>query len=177
MPKEGPIKKPNINDKITANQVRVIGAEGEQLGIMPIFQALRLCQEQGFDLVEVAPDAKPPVCRIMDYGKYRYQQEKRQHEGRKNQATVTLKEIKVRPKTGVHDYQTKLKHVREFLAKGHKVKVTVMFRGREIVHADLGQAHLTRMTQDVEDLGQVEFSARMEGRTMHMILAPKAKKS
>lgn len=155
----------------------MIGQDGEQLGIMSLPQALRASEDQGLDLVEVAPEARPPVCRIMDYGKYKYQQEKRQHEGRKGQTTVTLKEIKLRPKTGEHDYQTKLKHVREFLGKGHKVKVTVMFRGREIVHADLGQAHLERMIKDTDDAGQLESSARMEGRTMHMVLSPKAKKS
>lgn len=149
---------------------------GEQLGIISIYQALRKAEEEGMDLVEVAPDAKPPVCRIMDYGRYRFQQEKRQAEGKKHQAVVTVKEIKMRPKTGEHDIQVKEKHIKEFLEKGYKVKVTVMFRGREIIHADLGQRHLDRVIERLSALCTVEQTAKLEGRTMSLILSPLPKK-
>lgn len=153
--------------------MRAIGKDGEQLGILPIEQALSRAEDTGLDLVEVAPDAQPPVCRIMDYGRYRFQQEKRHSEGKKHQATVTLKEIKLRPKTGEHDFQVKLRRITSFLKKGHKVKVTCMFRGREIVHAELGERHLLRIIGLCEELGNVDSQPKMDGRTMIMILTPK----
>lgn len=134
--------------------------------------ALRQAQELGLDLVEVAPNSRPPVCKIMDYGKYKYQQQKKQQEARKNQTTVQIKEIKVRPKTDDHDFKTKLKHVRRFLEKGDRVKVTVFFRGREIVHKDRGLMILERMVEAVADIAKVEQQPRSEGRTMSLLVAP-----
>lgn len=162
-----------MNDKIVAHTVRAIGGDGEQLGIVPLTHAIQIASEQGLDLVEVAPDAVPPVCRIMDYGRYKFQQEKRQSEGKKHQATVTLKEIKLRPKTGEHDFQVKLKRINEFLEKGFKVKVTIMFRGREIVHTELGLKHLDRIAAIVADHSVMDAAPKMEGRTMSMIVSPK----
>lgn len=134
--------------------------------------ALRQAQDLGLDLVEVAPNSRPPVCKIMDYGKYKYQQQKKQQEARKNQTTVQIKEIKVRPKTDDHDFNTKLKHVRRFLEKGDRVKVTVFFRGREIVHKDRGLMILERMVESVSDIAKVEQQPRSEGRTMSLLVAP-----
>ncbi|QJT11341.1 translation initiation factor IF-3 [Oceanidesulfovibrio marinus] len=164
------------NNQIRARQLRVIDADGNQLGVLPKDDALRVARDQGLDLVEVAPNADPPVCRIMDYGKYKYQQQKKQQEARKRQSVIQIKEIKVRPKTDEHDYQTKLKHVRRFLENGDRVKVTVFFRGREIVHKDRGLIILQRMAEDTEDLAKVEQEPRAEGRTMSMFLAPVVKK-
>jgi len=140
---------------------------------MPVPQALSAAQEFGLDLVEVSPNAKPPVCKIMDYGRYKYEQTKKQHEAKKKQATFQLKEIKVRPKTGEHDLQTKLGHIRKFLERKDKVKVTVMFRGREIALADRGRELLTLIATEVEGLASVEQEPKFEGRTIMMILAPK----
>jgi translation initiation factor IF-3 len=140
---------------------------------MPVPQALAAAQEFGLDLVEVSPHAKPPVCKIMDYGRYKYEQTKKQHEAKKKQATFQLKEIKVRPKTGEHDLQTKLGHIKKFLERKDKVKVTVMFRGREIALADRGRELLTLIASEVEGLASVEQEPKFEGRTIMMILAPK----
>ncbi len=156
--------------------MRVIGDDGSQLGILTKDEAIRIAQERGLDLVEVSPNTDPPVCRIMDFGKFKYQQQKKQQEARKRQAVVQIKEIKVRPKTDEHDYQTKLKHIRRFLEDGDKVKVTVFFRGREIVHKDRGLVILERAVKDTEDLAKVEQEPRSEGRTLNMFLAPLAKK-
>ncbi len=156
--------------------MRVIDDDGSQLGILSKDDAIRSAQERGLDLVEVAPNADPPVCRIMDFGKYKYQQQKKQQEARKRQSVVQIKEIKVRPKTDEHDYQTKLKHVKRFLEGGDRVKVTVFFRGREIVHKDRGLLILNRVVQDTEDLAKVEQEPRSEGRTMNMLLVPAVKK-
>jgi translation initiation factor IF-3 len=158
---------------IRVREVRVIGQEGGQLGVLAIQEALRLAEEQGLDLVEVAPDAKPPVCRIMDYGKYRYQQSKRLQQAKKKQKVISVKEIKLRPKTEEHDYQFKTQHVRRFLQDGHKTKVTVVFRGREIAHADLGKRMLERVATDMEDIGTVEQMPQQEGRNMTMVLSPR----
>lgn len=147
------------------------------MGIIATDRALAIAEEAGLDLVEVAPDALPPVCRIMDYGRYKFQQEKRVAEGKKHQATVSVKEIKLRPKTGEHDYQVKLNRILKFLEKGHKVKVTVMFRGREIVHTDLGRKHLDRVIQETAEVAQIDGTPKMEGRTMSMVIAPQKKKS
>jgi translation initiation factor IF-3 len=156
--------------------VRVIDEEGEQLGILDTEDALRTAQEKGLDLVEVAANADPPVCRIMDYGKYKYEQQKKTQQARKKQAQVQVKEIKVRPKTDEHDYQTKLRHIRRFLEAGDRCKVTVFFRGREIVHKDRGLILLERAMEDTEDIAKVEQPPRFEGRTMNMMLAPLAAK-
>lgn len=159
---------------IRVREVRVISQEGEQLGILPIREALQLAEEQSLDLVEVAPDAKPPVCRIMDFGKYKYQQSKRLQLAKKKQKVISVKEIKLRPKTEEHDYQFKTQHVRRFLQDGHKTKVTVVFRGREIAHAELGRRMLDRIATDMEDVGTVEQTAQQEGRNMTMVLSPRA---
>lgn len=164
-----------INDEIRVRQVRVIDEEGEQLGIMSPRDAMREAEEKGFDLVEVAPQATPPVCRIMDYGKYRYQQKKRVRESKKNQHTVTLKEIKYRPKIDGHDYEYKTNHVREFLKEGHKVKVTIMFRGREMAHPEFGREILQRVVEDTRDLCSEEINVqalKLEGRNMILVLSP-----
>ena len=150
----------------------VIDANGDQAGVMPTQDALRMAEEQGLDLVEVAPNARPPVCKIMDFGRYKYQQQKKLQEARKKQSVVQIKEIKVRPKTDDHDFNTKLKHVTRFLENGDRVKVTVFFRGREIVHKDRGLMILQRMVEAVGDLAKVEQQPRSEGRTMSLLLAP-----
>jgi len=152
--------------------VRVIGEDGAQLGILIKEDAIRAAQEQGLDLVEVAPNADPPVCRIMDFGKYKYQQQKKLQEARKRATVIQIKEIKVRPKTDEHDYQTKLKHIRRFIENGDRCKVTVFFRGREIVHKDRGLNILQRVIEAMQDLAKVEQEPRVEGRTMNMFLSP-----
>ena len=152
--------------------VRLIDDEGEQLGIVAIDEALRNAAEKSLDLVEVSGKSDPPVCRIMDYGKFKYQASKKLHEAKKKQTIIKVKEIKLRPKTEEHDYQFKLKHAREFLTAGNKVKVTVQYRGREMAYTHLGIKLLVRFSDDTQDLGQVEQAAKAEGRTAHMILAP-----
>ncbi len=164
------------NDQIRAREVRVIGAEGEQIGILPRLDALALAKEAGLDLVEVAATADPPVCRIMDFGKFKYEQQQKKKEAKKNQTVVQIKEIKVRPKTDDHDYETKLRHIRRFLSEGDRCKVTVFFRGREIVHKDRGQTILDRIIEDTKDVGKVEQEPSAEGRTLHMLLMPLPKK-
>jgi translation initiation factor IF-3 len=152
--------------------VRVIAEDGSQLGILPTEDALRRAEEKGLDLVEVQPMARPPVCKIMDYGKFKYEQKRKASELKKKQTVVEVKEVKFRPKTGEHDYQTKLRHLREFLQEGNKARVTIMFRGREIVHPEIGHDILKRVTEAISDIGQVELTARMEGKQMFMIVAP-----
>jgi translation initiation factor IF-3 len=134
---------------------------------------MRIAKDRGLDLVEVAPNAKPPVCRIMDYGRYKYQQEKRATESKRRQTQVTVKEIKLRPKTGEHDYQTKTKHILKFIKQGNRVKVTIMFRGREIVHPEIGLRILRRIASDFENTAIIENQPKLEGRNMHMLLSPK----
>ena len=158
---------------IRAREVRVIGADGEQLGIMQRNDAIALAQEAGLDLVEVAATSEPPVCRIMDFGKFRYEQQKKKQEAKKRQTVVQIKEIKVRPKTDDHDYETKLRHIRRFLEGGDRCKITVFFRGREIVHKDRGQEILSRVVEDLADIAKVEQEPRAEGRTLQMLLVPK----
>lgn len=164
------------NHQIRAREVRVIADDGQQLGIMPTIDALRQAQEKGLDLVEVAAQADPPVCRIMDYGKYKYQQQKKQQEARKKSTVIQVKEIKVRPKTDEHDYQTKVKHIRRFLEEGDRCKVSVFFRGREVVHKDRGALLLQRIVHDLTEIAKVEQEPRFEGRVMHLMLAPLIKK-
>lgn len=162
-----------MNERIRAKEIRVIDEEGAQLGIMPPFEALKIAKGQGLDLVEVAPTANPPVCRVINYGKYLYQLSKRQHEARKNQKSVGLKEVKMRPRTSTHDFDTKRNKVVEFLQEGAKVKVTIMFRGREMAHRNLGFNMIEKLIQDVGDAGQVEARPRLEGPNLTAILAPK----
>ena len=151
----------------------MIDEEGKQLGIMPPYEALKMARNGGLDLVEVAPTANPPVCRIINYGKYLYQLSKRQHEARKHQKSIELKEVKMRPRTSVHDFETKRNRVMEFLQEGAKVKVTIMFRGREMAHRDLGFRMIERLIQEVGELGQVETRPRLEGPNLTTILAAK----
>ncbi len=165
------------NEQIRAREVRVIGPEGEQLGILARNDAIAAAKEHGFDLVEVAATADPPVCRIMDYGKFKYETQKKKQEAKKRQTIVQIKEIKVRPKTDDHDYETKVRHIRRFLEDGDRVKVTVFFRGREIVHKDRGLAILERVVEDTKDLGKMEQEPRAEGRTLQMLLSPLPKKA
>jgi translation initiation factor IF-3 len=154
--------------------VRVVSDTGEQLGILPIAQALELAKQRDMDLVEVAAEAVPPVCRIMDFGKYKYTQARRQKEARKKQTTIMVKEVKMGPKTEKHDFEFKLKHVRRFLEEGHKAKVTVRFKGREMAHTELGWKMLNRMVEAVSDIAVTENNPRMEGRMLHIMLSPKA---
>jgi translation initiation factor IF-3 len=151
----------------------VIGADGTQLGIMPPEQALRLAQEQTLDLVEVSPESSPPVCRILDYGKYRYQLNKKAQEAKKKQKIIQVKEVKFRPKTDEHDYEFKRNNIIRFLTKGKKVKATVIFRGRENMHRDIGYRILSRIRQEVAEVGMVETEPRQEGPFLDMILAPR----
>ncbi|OGU00629.1 MAG: translation initiation factor IF-3 [Geobacteraceae bacterium GWC2_48_7] len=166
----------NINTAIRATEVRVIGAESEQLGVIPTSKALELASQLELDLVEVSPTAVPPVCRIMDYGKFKYQQSKKLQEAKKKQVHVEVKEIKLRPKTDEHDLMFKVKHVRRFLEEGNKAKVTLVFRGREITHMDIGRAVIQRFAAELEDVAIVESQPRVDGRNMYMIVAPKVKK-
>ncbi len=161
------------NDRIRAREIRVIGDEGEQIGILTPFDALKLAKEKNLDLVEISPTAVPPVCRIMDYGKFLYQQEKKEREAKKHQKTITVKEVKFRINVDDHDYETKKNHVLRFLDEGDKVKATIFFRGREMTRTTLGRQILERLIKDVQDKSIVEFRPRQEGNTLHAILAPK----
>ena len=164
--------EPRINDRIRVPEVRLVGAEGEQIGIVPIGEALRLAQEADLDLVEVAPDARPPVCKLMDYGKFKYESAQKAREARRNQVLTVIKEMKLRPKIDAHDYETKKGHVVRFLKAGDKVKVTIMFRGREQSRPELGFRLLQRLSADVAELGFVESAPKQDGRNMIMVLAP-----
>ncbi|MDQ7052126.1 MAG: translation initiation factor IF-3 [candidate division KSB1 bacterium] len=162
-----------INDQIRSSTVRVVSEDGQQLGIMPITQALQIAENKGLDLVEVAPNANPPVCRIMDYGKYKYEQSKKEKSHKKKQAATQVKEIRLRPKIEEHDYEFKLKHARKFLEGGHKVKATVLFRGREMAHQEFGHALIKRFIQDLEDVAKVAREPTMEGRQIVVYLVKK----
>jgi translation initiation factor IF-3 len=162
-----------VNERIRIKEVRVIGQDGTQLGILPIEQALQTAFDLHLDLVEVAPEARPPVCRIMDYGKYRYEQAKKAREAKKKQTIIELKEIKLRPKTEEHDFQFKAKHAERFLKEGNKAKITMMFRGREMIRMDRGKALLERFVEALKEVAVVEQAPKVEGRNMTMILAPK----
>ncbi len=153
--------------------MRVVDDEGNQLGILPIARALEIAQERGLDLVEVAPNAEPPVCKIMDYGKYKYQQSKRQQEAKKKQTVIQVKEIKMRPKIEEHDYQFKLKSAKKFLSERNKVKISMIFRGREMAHSEIGFQLLKRFSEEVTEDATVEQHPKMEGRNLSMVLAPK----
>ena len=166
-----------INEEIHIREVRVTSATGEQLGIMATRDALRMAEEQHLDLVEVAPKAKPPVCRIMDFGKYRYEQQKREKEAKKKQKVITIKEVKLRPHIEQHDFDVKVKNALRFVEEGNKVKVTIMFRGREMSHQELGREVLHRVAETLKDLVAIERDVKLEGKNMIMILAPKAPKA
>ncbi|HEV7864270.1 MAG TPA: translation initiation factor IF-3 [Acidimicrobiia bacterium] len=161
-----------INERIRAREVRLVGADGEQIGVKPLPEALHIARENDLDLVEVAPNANPPVCKIMDFGKFKYEQDVRRKESRRKTTNVVIKEMKFRPKIDEHDYTTKTKHVERFLNEGSKVKITIMFRGREMAHPELGKKILDRIAEQVKDVGNVEASPRVDGRNMLMVLAP-----
>jgi translation initiation factor IF-3 len=161
-----------INERIRASEVRLIDEDGSQVGIVPTNEALALASERDLDLVEVAPDAKPPVARLLDYSKYKYEQEQKAKAARKHQQQVNVREIKLRPKIATHDYETKRGHVERFLRQQDKVKVTIMFRGREQAHPERGRALLQRLYDDIEDLATIEQEPEQEGRNMSMLLAP-----
>lgn len=166
-----------VNDRIRVPEVRLVGPNGEQVGIVRIDDALRLAQEADLDLVEVAPTARPPVCRLMDYGKFKYEAAQKARESRRNQTNTIIKEMKLRPKIDQHDYDTKKGHVVRFLRQGDKVKITIMFRGREQHRPELGFRLLQRLAEDVDDLGFVEAAPRQDGRNMTMVLGPHKKKA
>ncbi len=161
-----------MNEKIRAREVLVIDENGEKRGVLPIEEALALAEQAGLDLVEVAPNAEPPVCKVLDYGKYKYQAQKRAAEARKKQKTIEVKEVKMRPTIDTHDYEVKMRNLRKFLSKGDKVKVTIRFRGRELAHTELGRELMERVLADAGEDVKVELMPKMEGRQMVMILAP-----
>ena len=165
-------QEPRLNGEITIRECRLINYDGTQMGIYSVSQALRIAEDQGLDLVEIAPNADPPVCRIMDYGKYKYDQAIKAKQARKNQSKIEIKEMKFRPKIDTGDYETKKKHVLRFLGEGNKVKITIMFRGREMAHPEQGLNILERLADDLKDIAVVESQPKMEGRNMHMLIAP-----
>ncbi|MFQ5991540.1 MAG: translation initiation factor IF-3 [Nitrospiraceae bacterium] len=162
-----------MNREIRIREVRVIGPEGEQLGVLATPEAFRRAQELGYDLVEVAPTSQPPVCRIMDYGKYRYEQSKKDHQSRRHQKSTQVKEIKLRPRTDKHDLEIKIKQIKGFLTEGNKTKVTVTFRGREMANQELGRAIMASVIEQLAASATVEYAPRMEGRSLIAIFAPK----
>ncbi len=165
-------KGPRANDRIRALEVQVINNDGKNLGVVPIREAIELAKGQGLDLIEISPKANPPVCKIIDIGKYRYELQKKANKAKRKQKVVTLKEIKLRPVTEIHDYNFKLKNAKKFLQKGDKVKFTVKFKGREMQHTQLGGNLLVRVKNDIADVGKIEVEARLEGRQMVMIIQP-----
>jgi translation initiation factor IF-3 len=162
-----------INYRIDAREVRLIDAEGQNRGVMPTRQAIHLAEEAGLDLVEISPEAKPPVAKILDYGKFKYQEQKKANEARKKQKVIEIKEIKMRPMIDDHDYDVKMKSVKRFFEEGDKVKVTLRFRGREMAHKELGQQLLDRVKKDTAEIAKVEAEPRFEGRQIVMVLAPR----
>ncbi|MGI6405562.1 MAG: translation initiation factor IF-3 [Syntrophaceticus sp.] len=162
-----------VNEEIRVREARVIDNDGQQLGILPVREGIRLAAEQRLDLVEVAPQAKPPVCKIMDYGKYKYEQSKKQRDARKKQRVINVKEVKIRPRIEEHDFQVKVRNAKRFLTGGDKVKVTLMFRGREISHASLGRDLCMKFYKELEELAVMEKVPKVEGRNMIMVLAPR----
>jgi translation initiation factor IF-3 len=167
-------KRVRVNRQIRISPIRVIGADGSQLGILEVDRALAIAEELGLDLVEVAPMARPPVARIMDYGKFKFEQAKQARQAKKKQHVIQLKEVKFRPGIDEHDFETKTRHARRFLEEGNKVKVTLMFRGRQISHPELGKQVVDRVAQELQDLAKIEADARLEGKAMTMILTPKS---
>ena len=162
-----------VNERIRVPQVRLIDNTGEQIGIIPTREALKMAIDKGYDLVEISPSAKPPVCKIMDYGKYKYELSKKVKSAKKKQHVIHMKEMRLRPKIEEHDYQFKLRHIREFLEKGNKVKIFVVFRGREMAHPELGQKIIQRLEEDLKDLGMIEQKAKSEGRNLSLTFMPK----
>ena len=165
-----------INEQIRDKEIRLIGKDGEQLGIMSAAEALKIAESKNLDLVKIAPAAKPPVCKIMDYGKFRFEKAKREKEARKNQKTIEIKEIRLSLNIDTHDFETKINHARKFIAAGNKVKVSIRFRGREMTHTDLGLTTMAQFADDCADIASVEKPAKLEGRQMLMFLAPKSAK-
>ncbi|MEL7026759.1 MAG: translation initiation factor IF-3 [Pseudomonadota bacterium] len=163
---------PRVNDRIRATEIRLIGAEGENVGVVTPARGMALAEEAGLDLVEISPNATPPVCKIMDFGKFKYETQKRESEARKKQTTIQVKEVKFRPNTDTHDYDVKMRNVVKFLEKGDKVKVTMRFRGREMAHQEIGRNLLERVADDIQELGKVENMPKMEGRQMVMMIGP-----
>ena len=166
------VRDVRINREIRAREVRVIDPDGKQLGILPLHEALRTATTLELDLVEVSPKSEPPVCRIMDYGKFKYQQRKKEQEAKKKQVVIHLKEVKMRPKTEEHDFQFKVRNMERFLKEGNKIKVTMVFRGREMAHTDIGRNLLNRVVNEIKEWGKVEQDPRFEGRNCVMILTP-----
>uniref|UniRef100_UPI0038CDB48E translation initiation factor IF-3 n=1 Tax=Roseovarius salinarum TaxID=1981892 RepID=UPI0038CDB48E len=166
---------PRVNGRIRAPEIRLIGPDGENVGVVPPARGMEMAEDAGLDLVEISPNATPPVCKIMDFGKYKYEQQKRESEAKKKQKVIEVKEVKFRPNTDTHDYDVKMRNVMKFLENGDKVKVTLRFRGREMAHQDLGRELLQRVAEDVKEIGKVENMPKMEGRQMIMIIAPTAK--
>ncbi|MBN7786062.1 translation initiation factor IF-3 [Ponticoccus gilvus] len=166
---------PRVNDRIRAPEIRLIGAEGENVGVVSPSRAMEMAEQAGLDLVEISPNANPPVCKIMDFGKFKYETQKREAEARKKQKIIEVKEVKFRPGTDSHDYDVKMRNVFKFLEHGDKVKVTLRFRGREMAHQDLGRDLLQRVAEDVKEIGKVENMPKMEGRQMVMMIGPTAK--
>ena len=169
--------EPRINDRIRVPEVRLVGPNGEQIGVIRIEDAIRLAQENDLDLVEVAPEARPPVAKIMDYGKYKYQEALKARENRRSQVNAVVKEMKIRPRIESHDYDTKKNHIERFLLGGDKVKVTIMFRGREQSRPEMGYKLLARLAEDLAEVSVIEFAPKQDGRNMVMVLAPNRRKS
>lgn len=165
-----------VNRQIRADKVRVVSERGEQLGILTVREALMKAEIAGLDLVEIAPNAKPPVCKIINYGKFRYDQTKREKESRKSQHQVKVKEVKLKPNIDVHDFNTKLKRARDFIEKGNKVRITCMFRGREMLHMDLGYNLVNKFCEELKDVSSVEAPTKQMGRSITTVLAPSGKK-
>ncbi|MCL7409013.1 translation initiation factor IF-3 [Marivivens donghaensis] len=163
---------PRINERIRCPEIRLIGAEGENVGVVTPAQALQMAEEAGLDLVEISPNATPPVCKIMDFGKFKYEQQKKEAEARKKQKIIEIKEVKFRPGTDKHDYDVKMRSVLKFLGNGDKVKVTLRFRGREMAHQDLGRQLLEQIAADITEFGKIENMPKMEGRQMVMMIGP-----
>ncbi|MFO0621473.1 MAG: translation initiation factor IF-3 [Polyangia bacterium] len=168
-----PAEQYRVNHRIRIPRVRVIGSDGQQIGILETPDALRIAREEGLDLVEISPKAVPPVCKIMDYGRFKYETAKKEREERSKRTVIEVKEMKFRPKTDEHDFDFKVKHIREFLGEGNKAKLVIQFRGREIVHPEVGQNVLRRVVEAVSDVGMVEQPPMMEGRRMLMIIGPR----
>jgi translation initiation factor IF-3 len=163
---------PRVNERIRCPEIRLIGAEGENIGVVTPEQGRELAEQAGLDLVEISPNAAPPVCKIMDFGKFKYETQKREAEARKNQKTIEVKEVKFRPNTDTHDYEVKMRNVVRFLTSGDKVKITLRFRGREMAHQNLGRELLERVAEDVKEIGKIENMPKMEGRQMIMMIGP-----
>lgn len=165
-----------VNREIRAPKVRVISSTGEQIGVLPLYEALAKAEQEGLDLVEISAGSNPPVCKIINYGKYRYDQTKREKESKKAQHQIKIKEIKIKPNIGAHDLETKMQHAREFLEKGNKVKITCTFRGREMAHPEIGEKLMQKLCDDLEDISTAEAPVKMFGRLLIVVLAPGAKK-